>query len=263
MASKGCQVILLVRSIQDGWLHEYISDLRERHNNELIYAEECDLSSLHSIRVFCTRWLDNSPPRRLDVIVLAAGLMAPPFTSRTSTKDGIESHWGINFLANFHLLTLLEPVVKVQPPDRDVRIVVATCSSYILGSLDLNDPEFVTRGYPSRRPWQVYGASKIALMAFVVEFQRRLNAYERPDKALNNARIYTIDPGLLRSPGTRRWISFGRVLGLLFYLITWPIWFITLKNPVEGAQSFFSALYSPDFARSDGGGLIRECKPAV
>lgn len=239
---------------------DYVADLRLKHNNSLIYAEECDLSSLHSIRVFCTKWLDNAPPRRLDSVVLAAGVMAPPFSQRVLTKDGVEHHWGINYLANFHFLTLMMPALKVQPPDRDVRVLVATCSAYMLGDLDLNDPEFLQRGYPSRRPWLVYGAAKIALMSFLVEMQRQLNEYKRPDNAPMNVRVYSVDPGMLRSPGSRRWISFGSVFGLFVYMITWPLWWLVLKSTDEGAQSFFAGLYDPEYASTQGGALIRECQ---
>jgi NAD(P)-dependent dehydrogenase (short-subunit alcohol dehydrogenase family) len=251
---------LLVRSTHDSWLIEYIADIRQKHSNELIYAEECDLSSLHSIRVFCTKWLDNSPPRRLDSVILAAAVMAPPFSVRSLTKDGVEAHWGIDYLANYHFLTLLSPALRVQPPDRDVRVLIATCPSYILGDLDLNDPEFITRGYPSRAPWKAYGAAKLALMAFAVEFQRQLDAYKRPDNAKMNAKVYCVDPGMMRSPGTRRWISFGSVLGLLIYVMTWPLWYLTLKSSKEGAESFFTGLYDPSVIDGPGGVMIRECK---
>ncbi|KAF3244251.1 hypothetical protein TWF192_007812 [Orbilia oligospora] len=260
LASKGAQIVLLVRSTQDYWLIDYISDLRKKYSNNLIYAEECDLSSLHSIRLFCTKWLDNAPPRRLDSIVLAAGVMAPPFSARAVTKDGVEAHWGVNYLAYYHFLTLMMPALKVQPPDRDVKILVSTCAAYILGELDLNDPEFLERRYPGRRPWLVYGAAKIAVMALVAEVQRQLDEYKRPDGMPTNVKIWSVDPGIMRTPGTRRWLSLGSLVGLLGYLVTWPLWWVVLKSTNEGAQGFFAGLYDPEFGRGRGGVLIRECK---
>ncbi|KAF3179704.1 hypothetical protein TWF788_007008 [Orbilia oligospora] len=260
LASKGAQIVLLVRSTQDYWLIDYISDLRKKYSNNLIYAEECDLSSLHSIRLFCTKWLDNAPPRRLDSIVLAAGVMAPPFSTRAVTKDGVEAHWGVNYLAYYHFLTLMMPALKVQPPDRDVKILVSTCAAYILGELDLNDPEFLERRYPGRRPWLVYGAAKIAVMALVAEVQRQLDEYKRPDGMPTNVKIWSVDPGIMRTPGTRRWLSLGSLVGLLGYLVTWPLWWVVLKSTNEGAQGFFAGLYDPEFGRGRGGVLIRECK---
>lgn len=260
LASRGAQLILLVKDTSDIFTVDYIDDLRERYGNELIYAEQCDLSDLHSIRLFATKYIDNSPPRRLDMVICCAGLMAPPGTPRTSTKDGIEAHLGINYLAHFHLLNLLAPVMKVQPPDRDVRVLLATCTSHVLGELDMNDLQFLTRKYPMRTPWRCYGAAKLALMIFGVEFQRRLSTYKRPDGEKMNVRIFNVDPGLARTPGARRWLSMGSVWGLILYVITWPVWWLVLKSSQEAAQTFLMGAMSANCAKGDGGNLLRECK---
>ncbi|KAL7272235.1 hypothetical protein RUND412_004963 [Rhizina undulata] len=263
LASRGAQIILLVRDTKDVFTVDYISDLRARHDNELIYAEECDLSSLHSIRLFATKFIDNSPPRRLDMVICCAGVMAPPSAARAMTKDGVEIHWGINYLAHFHLLNILSPVLRAQPSDRDVRIMLATCTSHVLGDLDLNDVQFLRRGYPSWRPWRVYGASKLALMAFCIEFQRRLTMYERPDKQPNNIRIFNVDPGLTRTPGMRRWLSLGSLSGLAAYLFSWPFWWLVLKDPSMGAQSFLAAAMSPECGIGEGGKFLRDCQNQI
>ncbi|KAI5785560.1 hypothetical protein DFH27DRAFT_518763 [Peziza echinospora] len=260
LALRGAQIILLVRSTADAFIIDRINDIRESTNNHLIYAEECDLSSLHSIRLFATKWIDNSPPRRLDMVVLCAGVMAPPLSRKRETLDGVEEHWGINYLANFQLLNILAPALRVQPPDRDVRVLVATCTSYMLGELDLTDTQFIRRGYPAIKPWAAYGASKLALMVFVQEFQRRLNSYSRPDKSENNARCFLIDPGNVRTPGTRRFLSLGSLWGLLVYLIMWPFWWLFLKSPDAAMQTFLAGAMSPECATGGGGDMLKECR---
>uniref|UniRef100_A0A8H7KFK3 Ketoreductase (KR) domain-containing protein n=1 Tax=Bionectria ochroleuca TaxID=29856 RepID=A0A8H7KFK3_BIOOC len=63
LASRGAQLVLLTQTpVSDPFLVEYIQDLRDRYRNQLIYAEQVDLSSLHSIRKFATKWIDNAPP---------------------------------------------------------------------------------------------------------------------------------------------------------------------------------------------------------
>lgn len=260
LASRGAQLVLLVRSTKDQFVIDTIEDLRERTGNELIYAEECDLGSLHSVRKFATKWIDNAPPRRLDMVVCCAGVMAPPFKAREATSDGVEQHWGINYLAHFHLLNILSPAIKAQPAGRDVRIILTTCGSYILGELSLEDTQFFQRGYPSKRPWKCYGASKLALMNFAVEFQRRLTDYHRPDKEPMNARVYVVDPGYFRSPSTRRWLSLGTIWGLLLYLIMWPFWWLFLKSAREGCQTILSTAMSPECGTGEGGKFLKECK---
>ena len=63
LATRGAQIILLTHHAQsDPFLADYVEDLRSSTNNELIYAEQVDLSSLQSIRLFATKWVDNAPP---------------------------------------------------------------------------------------------------------------------------------------------------------------------------------------------------------
>ncbi|KAK9238073.1 hypothetical protein V1525DRAFT_359342 [Lipomyces kononenkoae] len=259
LAERGAQIILLVKSLSDGWLVEYIADLRNRKNNNLIYAEEVDLSSLHSIRVFATKWLDNSPPRRLDMVICCAGMLTPPFKQRIVTADGIEAHWGINYVAHYHLLTLLSPSFRVQPADRDVRIILSGCSSYVLADFDITDPEFKERGFPSSNPWRSFGSAKLALLMFLQQFQRTLDEYKRPDGNANNVRVFMANPGIVRTSTTRNFLTLGSLWGLLVYLIMWPIWWLVLKSPRQGAQTILHVAMSPECAHGNGGKVYNEC----
>ena len=72
MAELGAQLIILTREV-DEWVTEWCEDLREKTKNELIFVEKCDLSNLWEIRKFATSWLDNSPPRRLDGVIVMSG----------------------------------------------------------------------------------------------------------------------------------------------------------------------------------------------
>lgn len=246
LARKGAQLIFLVR--KSSWVVEFVNDMRDRTGNMLIHIEDVDLESLYSVRTFATKWLDNSPPRRLDMIICCAGLALPPSTPRSaSVVDGVETQLQVNYLSHFHLVTLLSPALKIQPPDRDVRVIFTTCVASIMADLNLNDLEFKSRGYPSMKPWLTFGASKLLLTMFAYEFQRRLNEYERPDKAQNNVRLIVVDPGLSRTPSFRRFASFGSVLGLLIYLLLWPLWWLVLKSPNNAAQTHLYAAMSPDF----------------
>lgn len=255
LAERGAQIILLTRHApSDPFLVDFVDDLRASTNNELIYAEQVDLSSLHSVRLFATKWVDNAPPRRLDIIILCASTFTPKWAPARVTQDGLEANWGINYLANFHLLSILSPAVRAQPPDRDVRIIFGTCSSHLGGSLDLVD----TRDpLPANNK---YGSSKLALMVFAQAFQKHLTAYQRPDKQPNNARTIFVDPGFTRTPGMRRWLTGGSLWGLLFYLSTWPLWWLILKSSEQGAQSFLQAAMEAQLGKGDGGKMLKECR---
>lgn len=260
LAKRGAQVILLVRSLSDEWIVNYITELREKTDNQLIYGERCDLADLHSIRQFATKWLDNSPPRRLDMIICCAATANPPGVQRHGTQDGLEEHFQINYLGHYHLLTLLSPSIRVQPPDRDVRIVLTTCLSSLMADFNADDLEFSTRGYPVNRPWKLIGSSKLALGLFGYEFQRRLNDYKRPDMAEPNIHISIIDPGMMRSPSFKRFVSLGTIWGLLMYIILWPIWWLFLKTSINGAESILYCITCPDPSDTKEVTYISECK---
>ncbi|RAH82269.1 NAD(P)-binding protein [Aspergillus japonicus CBS 114.51] len=296
LAARGAQIILLTQHApSDVFLVEYIEDLRRTTNNQLIYAEQVDLASLHSIRTFATQWIDNVTPRRLDMVILCAST-TPPTPEKHLTADGLDEEWQVNYLANFHLLSILSPALRAQPAHRDVRVIFAGCSSSYIraGGFDLRKVEEVTnqqlmqkaaaaarqqkagkngggkvrkssaqKTYPQQKPQRpdsLFGLSKLALMVFAHSFQRHLNAFKRPDGQPPATRVIMVDPGFTRTPGMRRWMTGGSLWGLLGYLITWPVWWLVLKSPQQGAQSFLYAAMEARYGRDEGGWMIKECR---
>ncbi|KAK4238838.1 hypothetical protein C8A03DRAFT_43442 [Achaetomium macrosporum] len=260
LARRGAQLCLLTRQPpSDPFLVEYIDDLRAKTGNQLIYAEQVDLADLHSIRQFATRWIDNAPPRRLDMVVLCASTLTPPGGKRAATAEGVEMTWMVNFLANFHLLGILSPAIRAQPFDRDVRIVVSTCSSYIASpKLDLED---VMQGGEDKdwTPGRAYARSKLSLMVFAKAYQKHLDAYKRPDSLPMNARVVLVDPGYARTAGMRRWLTRGSLWGLLLYVVFYLFAWLLLKSPHMAAQSLLYAAMEGSLGRGPGGKLIKEC----
>lgn len=189
------------------------------------------------------------------MIILCANIMTPFFGKGQTTMDGLEAEWGVNYLSSFHLLSILSPAIRAQPPDRDVRVIFSTCNSYIGGKLEFKDTETATKSGSAS-----YARSKLAVMTFAHGFQKHLDSYKRPDKQPNNARALIVDPGFSRTPGTRRWLSGGSLWGLLIYLVTWPLWWLVLKSPTQGAQSYLLAAMEAEYARISGGRLIKECR---
>jgi len=261
LAQRGAQVVLLTRQPpSDPFLAEYVDDLRRRSGNQLVYAEQVDLADLYSVRQFATRWIDNAPPRRLDMVVLCASAMVPPGGQRVETPEGVEGMWMVNYLANFHLLGILSPAIRAQPFDRDVRIVVPTCSSYI-ASPKLDVEGMGRKGWLDEEwtPGRAYARSKLALMVFAKAYQKHLDAYKRPDQLPMNARVVLVDPGLARTPGTRRWLTRGSLWGLLLYLVFYLLVWVLLKSPTMAAQSVLYAMMESSLGRGAGGRLIKEC----
>ncbi|VEU24344.1 DEKNAAC105573 [Brettanomyces naardenensis] len=264
MSTRGAQIVLLTSQLSAdnsgaAWVTDYVQDVRDSTRNPLVFVEDCDLSSLYSVRKFATKWLDNRTARRLDGVVCLASERVPSGKSREVSVDGIERQMAVNYLGHFHLLTLLQPALKAQPPDRDVRIILTTCLSQSMGTVDLDDLLWQERRYPSNRPWKVYGTSKLMLHMFAKELQRRLVKAGRKDLEACNVRVNVVNPGLTRTPSTRRAISMGSVLGLLIYLVLYPIFWLFLKSGESGMQSFLYSLCCPDLMDSQGGKYIKEC----
>ncbi|KAI1481610.1 hypothetical protein K445DRAFT_313804 [Daldinia sp. EC12] len=255
LAERGAQIILLTHlPPSNPFLADYIGELRQQTKNQMIYAEQVDLASLHSIRKFATKWIDNAPPRRLDMLILCAATVTPPGGQRIETEEGIEEMWMVNYLANFHLLGILSPALRAQPFDRDVRIIIPTCSSYIR-SPSLNNALVKKEWTPAK----AYARSKLALMVFGQAYQKHLDAYKRPDQLPMNSRVIFVDPGFTRTPGMRRWLTRGSLWGLAIYLCSYLVPWFVLKSPEMGAQSILHAVMDPRLGMGPGGKLIKEC----
>lgn len=256
IAKRGGQVILLTKTPPtDSFLVEFVEDMRSRAGHTMIYAEQVDLESLYSIRKFATKWIDNAPPRRLDAIILCAATLTPPGMPRTETVEGIERVWMVNYLANFHLLSILSPAIKAQPFDRDVRVIVATCPSYI-ASPPLR--EAIDKGAWS--PGTAYARSKLALVTFGKAFQKHLDTYKRPDQLPMSSRVIFVDPGYCRTAGMTRWLTRGTLWGLFVYVIGYFFSWLLLKSAHMGAQSILFALMEGELTRIGGGRLVKECR---
>jgi NAD(P)-dependent dehydrogenase (short-subunit alcohol dehydrogenase family) len=290
LAGRGAQVVLLTRhGLDDPFLAEYIFDLRKETGNELITSETVDLADLYSVRKFATQWVDSVPVRRLDGVVLLADEWIPSWKRRRGrdgilkeaggkSKDGVERWLAVNYLAVFHLLSILSPALRAQPPDRDVRVVVGTCASYMGGDISglLAPPRGSANGQDSKKkagkskkaeaksrmddalamhPALLpvsYASTKLATLAFLSAYQKHLSHTPRPDALPSNARVVAVDPGWTRTPGLRRYISGGSLWGLLFYVLTYPLWWMILKPPEMGAQSVLWAIMDSTFKFGPG-----------
>ena len=189
------------------------------------------------------------------MIIFCADIMTPSSGKSKTTIDGLEEEWSINYLSTFHLLSILSPAIRAQPPDRDVRIIFSTCPSYMGGTLTKLD----TTEKPTKDGSFSYKRSKLALMIFIQSFQKHLDAYKRPDGQPSNTRTFIVDPGYSRTPGYRRWLTGGSLSGLMFYLITWPIWWLILKSPQQGAQTYLLSAMDGQLSLTPGGKFLKEC----
>lgn len=128
-------------------------------------TEPLDTSSQASVRAFAARWGDA----RVDILVNNAGIGAP--RHRTLTPEGHELTQATNYLGHFLLTALLLDNLRLSSRPR---IVLLGSPMALVGRLDAADLE-LEHGYSPRR---AYANSKLAMVMFARELQRRSAAAE-------------------------------------------------------------------------------------
>jgi NAD(P)-dependent dehydrogenase (short-subunit alcohol dehydrogenase family) len=159
-ASKGATVIGGVRSHKRG--EQAKSMILNLVPDASIHFLECSLSNSQSIESFATRVIDTFAP--IDILLNNAGIMAVPFEL---TADLYESQLGVNHLGHFRLTALLFNHLNDK-----ARIVNVSSMAHMQGTLDLNDPHYLTRPYQS---FKAYAQSKLANLLFTHELNKRIN----------------------------------------------------------------------------------------
>jgi len=122
-----------------------------------------DLASLDEVRRLARTLLDRYP--KIHVLINNAGMYN---TKRTTSVDGFETVFAINYLAVFLLTHLLLERMKESAPSR---IINVSSKGHQFGGLDLNDLHWEKRKY---RGLKGYGAAKTAGIMFTRELSDRL-----------------------------------------------------------------------------------------
>jgi NAD(P)-dependent dehydrogenase (short-subunit alcohol dehydrogenase family) len=162
LAKAGSEVILTGRDDRKG--QSAIEKIGREVTGAKISYVRLDLASLASIADFARRMHDR---QSLDLLISNAGVMALP--RRQTTADGFETQFGTNYLGHFALTARLMPLLRrANAP----RVVSVSSLAHRTGFIDFDDLQ-CTRVYS---PWKAYGQSKLAMLMFALELQRRSNA---------------------------------------------------------------------------------------
>lgn len=150
-AAAGAKVVLAVRNPEKGRevAAGMVGDIEVRR---------LDVSDLVSIRAFVETWTGS-----LDVLVNNAGVMDIPLTR---SRDGLEVQTATNSFGPFLLTNLLLPHITD-------RVVWVTSQLHRMGHLNLADLNWESRTY---KPMDAYNDSKLQVVLFSLELQRRLTA---------------------------------------------------------------------------------------
>ena len=162
LARAGAEVVLAVRSRERGAAarDRILADRPEA----ALSVEALDLASLRSVDAFAGRM--TAAGRPIHILVNNAGVMAVP--TREVTEDGFERQIGTNFLGHFALTGRLLPLLMAGK----ARVVQLASLAHRRGRIRLDDLNF-ENGY---RAWPAYEQSKLAMLVFAIELQRRSDA---------------------------------------------------------------------------------------
>ncbi|MEV5786068.1 SDR family NAD(P)-dependent oxidoreductase [Streptomyces sp. NPDC048448] len=134
-----------------------------------------DVSDPASVHAFTDSWSGD-----IDILINNAGVMDIP---AARTADGLDLQTTTNYTGPFLLTTLLLEHITD-------RVVHVTSELHRRGRIDLDDLDWRTRRYHGM---PVYEASKLAVVLFSLELQRRLTAAGSP------VRSVLASPGIART----------------------------------------------------------------
>lgn len=162
LAGEGANVIVAARNPKKG--AEALAAIRGRHPAALVDFIPVDLASLASVKQFAATVAAKH--RAIHILVNNAGVMAPP--RRQTTADGFELQFGTNYLSHFALTARLLPQLIAGQAR-----VVSLASVAARGARIHFDDLQATKRYI---PFVTYGQSKLAMLMFAYELQRRSDA---------------------------------------------------------------------------------------
>ncbi|WP_410612284.1 SDR family NAD(P)-dependent oxidoreductase [Amycolatopsis sp. lyj-109] len=159
LARAGARVVLGVRTVDKA--AEAISGMAGTFE-----VRHLDVADLGSVRRFAGSWTGG-----LDVLVNNAGVMAVPLNR---TPQGFDVQTATNYFGPFVLTNLLLPRITD-------RVVSVTSQLHRQGRIDLDDLAWRSREY---HPMKGYYDSKLAIVLFSLELQRRLTASGSPARSV-------------------------------------------------------------------------------
>lgn len=250
LARWGATVSVTTRRNTARIADELTRELAGENVSALIDGHELDLSDTDSVQTY-VQWYRKNHGDRLDILVNNAGIhldLMSKWKEPTRSSDGQEIHWRTNYLGTAQLTLELLPLLRQTGNlHGDARIVNVGSQIHSRGSnaalFDAATP------YNS---WRAYGLSKLALIHFTFELDRRFAESD-------NLKSYCLHPGSPKGTYTRvadRGFESSPIIGLLRRLGA-PLEKLFMSTAEEGAQTQIYCASSPTAA---GGHHYQDCQ---
>jgi NAD(P)-dependent dehydrogenase (short-subunit alcohol dehydrogenase family) len=162
LARMGAHVVMACRSVQRA--QEARQQLLTEAPGASATVMPLDLAEPESIHALGA--LIGQQVGQLDLLIHNAGIYGVPLARN---RAGHELHFATNYLGPFALTGVLLPFLRDAP---ESRIVFVGSLAHRMGKLQLDKPNWQEADY---RPMAAYGRSKLALLAYKLELNRRLS----------------------------------------------------------------------------------------
>jgi NAD(P)-dependent dehydrogenase (short-subunit alcohol dehydrogenase family) len=258
LAARGAQVIALHPSPATPTILQLVLLLRETSGNERLYADECDMADMGSIRSFVKRWEKDARggmvqdlEARIEAVVFCdgegAGLEGQGIGLGRQTVDDagtLERYHSSLLLSRHCLVQLLLPTLLRSATHSPVRIVNQVSPFYAARPLNLSDLDYSTRKYPTRQPWLAEGQSSLGSIALFRELQARVNESKNSGAGLA---IVSVCGGFTRSTFRHALRADSRQphfswVGFLVYCALFPFIFLFAKSAAEASEGLLAAV---------------------
>jgi NAD(P)-dependent dehydrogenase (short-subunit alcohol dehydrogenase family) len=163
LSAAGADVVMAIRNRAKG--EAAIDEIRATVPNAKLTIKPLDLSSLAAVAALGEQL--NADGRPIDILINNAGVMTPP--QRDTTTDGFELQFGSNHLGHFALTAHLLPLLRAAD---QARVVSLSSLAARRGRIHFDDLQFEKK----YSPMQAYGQSKLAVLMFARELNRRSQA---------------------------------------------------------------------------------------
>ncbi|MBY0389808.1 MAG: SDR family oxidoreductase [Mycobacterium pseudokansasii] len=234
LSASGADVVMAIRNRAKG--EAAIDQIRTAVPDAKLTIKALDLSSLAAVAALGEQL--NSEGRPIDILITNAGVMTPP--ERDTTADGFELQFGSNHLGHFALTAHLLPLLRAAPA---ARVVSLSSLAARRGRIHFDDLQFEK----SYAPMAAYGQSKLAVLMFARELDRR--SREAGWGIMSNA----AHPGLTKTNLQISGPSHGREKPALMQRLYQASWRLTPFFWQEIDEGILPALYAATTPQAEGG----------
>lgn len=228
LVAQGSNVIGIGRSAERCWhAQQVLSKINPHVHLTYLLADLSLLVQVRQLAQQIKQQLTSWYVAYLDGLVNNAAIL--PF-HQTTTVEGFDTQWAVNYLSGFLLTNLLLPPMHAAPA---ARIISVSSASHYHTYLHWHDLQL----FHSYNPLRAYKHTKLAQVLFIHELNRRL--HDHP-----NIKAFAADPGLVNT-------DIGLKGNSLFMDWIWKLRRRGGVSPGEAARGIAFLLLDPDLQNSN------------